>query len=61
VERILYGINGRSRKKGNKGVGREERREEKNEKKMELEEVKGAIGRLKDEKALGMDGIPNKV
>jgi len=40
-------------------VKKMEREEGRGEKEVELEEVKGVIGRLKNGKALGMDGIPN--
>jgi len=58
VEGILYGTIGGVEKRAIRGKEREKGRKEKDE---ELEEVKDAIGRLKDRKALGMDGIPNEV
>jgi len=57
----FMGLLGGVEKRAVKGMGREEGRREKKEKEVEREEVKGAIGRLKDGKALGIDGIPNEV
>jgi len=62
MEKILYGIIGRS---GNEGKTRERKRERGKKggrgwKEIIGEEVKRALKRIKDGKAMGLDGIPEE-